>query len=118
MQWWIGDWLNFGEGRPKWGDKYEAAVEALAIPYGTLTEYKYVARQFEFSKRMENLSWSHHHALASQPGDVRKKLLKEAEPDEAGQKPKLSVSQIKKEAKRIKRESSTPAMAPAKCSAC
>ena len=21
VQWWIGDWLNFGEGRPQWGQR-------------------------------------------------------------------------------------------------
>ena len=76
----IGDWLKCGEGRPKWGDKYETAVEAFGLAGETLRKYKEVSSAFKFGVRAPNLSWSHHQALAYQPADVRKKLLKEAEP--------------------------------------
>jgi len=75
---WIGDWLNYGEGRPKWGDKYEKAVEEFGLDARTLEKYKAVSARIQFPLRRGNLSWTHHQALAYQPADVRKKLLAEA----------------------------------------
>ena len=56
--WWVGDWLRHGEGRPKWGDKYEQAISMFNSDYGTLANYKFVAKSVKFSRRRENLSWS------------------------------------------------------------
>ncbi|GAG31779.1 unnamed protein product, partial [marine sediment metagenome] len=78
--------------------------------YKTLQDYKLVAQKFQLSERSYNLSWSHHQAVAYQPRPVRRKLLAEAEPDAHDQPPKLSVSEVKKEAKRISRETNTPAL--------
>lgn len=108
VQWWIGDWLNYGEGRPEWGDKYEQAIEMFGKDYHTLEKYKAVAKKYDVRNRLRNLSWTHHFALAYEPPGVRTKLLSAANPDSPGQKPKLSVSQLKKEAKRLRRERETP----------
>ena len=71
MQWWIGDWLNYGEGRPEWGDKYEQAISIFNKPYGTLAEYKAVSAAIQFPERSGNLPWSHHKVLAYQPPAAR-----------------------------------------------
>lgn len=97
MQWWIGDWLNYGEGRPEWGDKYEQAISIFGLNYGTLSTYKSVAAAFDICLRRQNLSWSHHNALASQPPAVRRELLEAAEPDEPDKPPKLSVVGAKRD---------------------
>lgn len=37
MQWWLGDWVRYGEGR--WGEKYAQALEVSEItgqPLGTV----------------------------------------------------------------------------------
>ena len=53
-QWWIGDWLLYGEGRPDWGDKYEQAISLFNRPYDTLADYKAVAQRFQFPDRSGN----------------------------------------------------------------
>jgi N6-adenosine-specific RNA methylase IME4 len=108
VQWWIGDWLNYGEGRPQWGDKYEQAISLFNREYKTLSKYKAVSNAIPFPLRRGNLSFTHHEVLAYEPPVVRKKLLAEAEPDAPDLRPKMSVSELKKEAKRIRREAGTP----------
>jgi len=79
VQWWIGDWLLYGEGRPEWGDKYEKAIEAFDREYGTLANYKSVAKQIEFSRRNENLTFNHHLQVAYLPAPDADALLEQAE---------------------------------------
>lgn len=55
IHWWIGDWLNYGEGR--WGEMYSQALEETPYVYQTLANDKFVASRFEFYRRRENLSW-------------------------------------------------------------
>jgi N6-adenosine-specific RNA methylase IME4 len=62
IQWWVGDWLVYGER--KWGEMYSQALDATSKAYQTLANYKYVAEKFEFSRRRENLTWGHHEAVA------------------------------------------------------
>ena len=31
----VGDWLNYGEGRPQWGDNYEQAISTFNREYKT-----------------------------------------------------------------------------------
>lgn len=61
-QWWIGDWVNFGE--QAYGEKYAQAVEATGLEYNTVATYAWVAREIESSTRVENLSFSHHREVA------------------------------------------------------
>jgi hypothetical protein len=61
--WWLGDWCIYGEGR--YGAKYTEVIDATDYDYQTVANAKYVAGRFEFSRRRENLSWSHHAEVAS-----------------------------------------------------
>lgn len=61
-QWWVGDWVNYGEAR--YGEKYTQALDATGLAYQTLMNAASVARKVEISRRRENLSWSHHEAVA------------------------------------------------------
>lgn len=61
-QWWIGDWLNFGERA--YGEKYAQAMEATGLDYATLQNYSWVAAHIEMSRRRDVLSWSHHREVA------------------------------------------------------
>ncbi|HSH45129.1 MAG TPA: LmbU family transcriptional regulator [Longimicrobiales bacterium] len=63
VQWWIGDWLNYGER--KYGERYTQAIEATGYAYDTLAGAAYVARQIESCRRRQNLSWSHHKEVAA-----------------------------------------------------
>src|SRR3990167_209755 len=75
-QWWIGDWLNFGEG--KYGEMYSQALEATDYDYGTLRNFKFVASKVELSCRHDNLSFQHHWEVAKLEQTEQKKWLKEA----------------------------------------
>ena len=76
-QFWIGDWLLFGEG--KYGEKYTQALEATGLGYQTLRDCKWVAKQVELSRRRDNLSWSHHEEVAGLEPKDQERWLKEAE---------------------------------------
>lgn len=77
IQFWIGDWLRFGEER--WGEKYAQATEVTGLDKGTLMNAAYVARNVQFSLRHENLSFSHHAAVASLKPDEQRTWLDKAE---------------------------------------
>ena len=62
VKWALGDALNYGEKR--YGKKYVEAMDATGIKYETLRDYAYVARKIELSLRNDNLSWTHHRAVA------------------------------------------------------
>jgi DNA modification methylase len=62
--WWRGDWWAFGEAR--YGERAKAAaVSSTALQ--TFMNYASVARKFDTSRRREDLSFSHHDAVASLP---------------------------------------------------
>lgn len=67
-QWWVGDWLTYGEQR--YGEKYAQAVDLTGLGYQALADAAWVAAAVELSVRNENLSWSHHRAVAGlEPGE-------------------------------------------------
>lgn len=61
--WWLGDWIRYGNA--KFGEKYSRAARITGYDAQTLMNMVYVASHFEISRRRENLSWSHHEAVAS-----------------------------------------------------
>jgi hypothetical protein len=61
-RWSIGDWARAGE---KWGDKYEAVIEATGLSYNTINNTKTVSKAFDFTRRRVNLSFKHHAEVAS-----------------------------------------------------
>uniref|UniRef100_A0A7C4TW48 Uncharacterized protein n=1 Tax=Caldisericum exile TaxID=693075 RepID=A0A7C4TW48_9BACT len=77
IQWWLGDWILWGE--QKFGEKYTQAIEETGLDYGTLANYVYVCRSIEFSRRREKLSFSVHAEVAPLPIDKQDELLDRAE---------------------------------------
>ncbi len=73
VQWWLGDWLNYGEAA--YGEKYAQALDAERWEYGALRNMAYVAGRVEMSRRRDNLSFSHHAEVASLDPDVQDRLL-------------------------------------------
>ena len=65
VQWWIGDWLNFGESA--YGEKYRAALEVFGLAKQTLKNFAYVAGQIESSRRRDVVTFSLHAELAALP---------------------------------------------------
>jgi hypothetical protein len=77
MQWWIGDWVNYGGKR--YGETYKAAIEATGMSYGTVANFASVCAAFESSRRRENLSFKHHVEVWSLDPDQQDELLDQAE---------------------------------------
>jgi hypothetical protein len=61
IQWWIGDWLKFGE--IKYGETYAQALAETDYAYSSLRNMKYVATNIELARR-KALSWNHHLEVA------------------------------------------------------
>lgn len=76
VQWWIGDWLNFGER--KYGEKYSQAIEETPYAYETLRKFANVAKKVEMGVRTPNLSFDHHLRIAYLEPKYQAKWLKEA----------------------------------------
>jgi hypothetical protein len=64
-QWWLGDWLRYGKSR--WGKRYVEAARITGYDVRTLANIASVVSAFELSRRRDNLSWSHHAAVAALP---------------------------------------------------
>jgi hypothetical protein len=65
VQWWIGDWLNYGERT--YGRKYSEALSTLSLEEGTLRNYAFVAGNIQLSRRRDNVSFSVHSEAAALP---------------------------------------------------
>ena len=62
VQWWLGDWLNYGEHA--YGEKYAQALDATGIELRTLEAYAYVAAKVDTTIRIVEVGWSLHQILA------------------------------------------------------
>jgi hypothetical protein len=72
-QWWLGDWVRYGTAR--WGEKYTAAARLTGYDSRSLANMASVASAFPDSRRRDNLTWSHHAAVASLEIDEQDKWL-------------------------------------------
>jgi hypothetical protein len=88
-QWWLGDWIRYGNER--FGERYTRAVKLTGYDVQSLMNMVYVASRFDISRRRENLSWSHHSAVASLELDSQEQWLSRAVAD------KLSVADLRVE---------------------
>jgi hypothetical protein len=88
-QWWLGDWIHYGNAR--FGERYTRAVKLTGYDAQSLMNMVYVASRFDISRRRENLSWSHHAALAALDVDAQEYWLTRASAD------KLSVADLRVE---------------------
>ncbi|HEY0392510.1 MAG TPA: hypothetical protein VGC63_12435 [Solirubrobacterales bacterium] len=76
IQWLLGDWIAYGN--TKFGERYTRASKITGYDPQTLMNMVYVASRFSISRRRENLSWSHHEALASMDPSEQNRWLDEA----------------------------------------
>ena len=77
-QWWIGDWLVYGEGRGEWGEMYDQAISMFDCEYDTIRQYRFVAESVQFGTRVTNLSWAHHREVAGLSESKQRKWLRKA----------------------------------------
>jgi hypothetical protein len=77
MQWWIGDWVNYGGKR--YGETYKAAIDATGMSYGTVKRFALICQSFEMGRRRPILSFNHHVEVWSLEPDRQDELLERAE---------------------------------------
>jgi hypothetical protein len=75
-QWWIGDWIRYGNAR--WGEKYTEAARVTGYDVASLRNMAWVASQFDPSLRSDKLSWSHHVLLAPLEQDEQRQWIARA----------------------------------------
>lgn len=75
-KWAIADWINFGEG--VYPDKYAQAVEVTGLSRDSLMNISYVGRQVVHSRRVAELPFSFHEAVAPLEPDAQRDWLKRA----------------------------------------
>jgi len=75
IQFWIGDWINFGE--KKYGKIKELSEEQSDYSYGTLRDFASVAGRL--SSRNDNLSFKHHKTVSPLEPPQQKEWLDKAE---------------------------------------
>jgi hypothetical protein len=92
--WWIGDWINVGNA--VYGEKYSRAARITRLDAQTLMNMAYVASRFAFSRRRENVSWSHHAELAALPPEAQDVWLDRIETDS------LTVQDLRLELRRTR----------------
>jgi hypothetical protein len=88
-QWWLGDWINYGNAR--FGERYSRAAKLTGYDVQSLMNMVYVASRFAIYRRRENLSWSHHAALAALDQESQESWLERAAADH------LSVADLRVE---------------------
>lgn len=95
VQWWIGDWLVYGEHR--WREKYAQAVQQFGKAEQTLMNYHYVAKSIDCSRRREQVDFSTHAEVASLDEDDQERVLSKAAKEGTTRK------QVRREAEKIRR---------------
>lgn len=76
IQWLIGDWIAYGN--QKFGERYARASKISGYDPQSLMNMVYVATRFAASRRREDLSWSHHEALAALDPEEQDRWLDQA----------------------------------------
>lgn len=74
-QFWVGDWIRYGEDQAEWGEKYSQALEETGLEYPTLSNYVHVAKAIPPNERNPEVSWSHHRATTGLSKAERKVVL-------------------------------------------
>lgn len=88
-QWWIGDWVRYGNAR--WGEKYAEAARVTGYDVASLRNMAWVSAQFDLSLRSDKLTWSHHVLLAPLEPEAQRRWLDRAHDE------RLSVADLRLE---------------------
>jgi hypothetical protein len=110
VQWWIGDWLNYGERR--YGEKYAQAIDATGYDYSTLNGMRWVAERIAIVRRRTSLSWAHHREVAALEPAAQTRWLRTAEREE------LSRAALRTALRDAKLLPAMPTAEPVHCTTC
>lgn len=100
IQWALGDWVIFGEGKFK--ERATQAVEFSGLKVKTLQNYATVAKAVDKSRRRDSdvVDFSTHAEVAMLPDDEQERILAKAE----GNPVEFTSREARKEARRSKRK--------------
>lgn len=76
IQWWIGDWMNYGEER--FGEQFAQAIEATGWAIATIRQYAWVCAKVPPKNRRPDLTFFHHREVADLPVDDQAAWLDKA----------------------------------------
>lgn len=76
LNWWIGDWLVFGEHT--YGQKYSQAESVTKHRQDYLKACNFVSSKVPAENRIQGLSWSHHREVAALSVSEQKRWLTKA----------------------------------------
>lgn len=93
VQFWRGDWLNYGENNYDQWTQYFGKDQAA---FQTLYNEKYISSRIPPERRRPGLSWSHHRTVADLTAEEQDKMLDIAEQKE------LSVAEFIREVRHYK----------------
>ncbi|MGA2007734.1 MAG: hypothetical protein ABSH27_09285, partial [Solirubrobacteraceae bacterium] len=93
--WWVGDWIRYGNAR--YGERYKLATKLTGYDKQTLMNFAYVASRFEASRRTSQVSWSHHAELAAFEPEEQQHWLERAVVD------RLSLKDLRRELRSARR---------------
>jgi len=96
-KWARGDWYAYGEH--EWGAKYEQGIEETQLEEQALMNEAWVSRKVQISTRVENLSWSHHRAVAPLTPEEQERWLQKAAPEPDKKRARLTVAELLAEIK-------------------
>ena len=112
--WWLGDWVRYGNAR--YGERYKLAAQITGYDPQTLMNMAYVASRFDFSRRREGLSFSHHAELAALPEGDQERWLDTAAAE------RLSVRALREALRKARQEpqsqATPPGYGPVVCPSC
>ena len=103
VQFWIGDWARFGEKQGFTGKYvspkvYDELEEITGLNRQTIQQYKSTATMLDSNLRNDNLSFTHHRAVAPLPPEEQKHFLQKASEEN------LSVSKLREEIQQFKNQ--------------
>jgi len=76
IQFWIGDWVLFGESR--FGEMYSQGLGDKEFTKQYISDVKYVSKHVSPENRVESLSFEHHRAIAPLPPEKQREWLSRA----------------------------------------
>lgn len=77
-QFWVGDALVKGEEDLDEHEFHQAVADTISLEPHTITNYRWVAKSVEASRRREELTWSHHAEVARLTPAQQTAMLKRA----------------------------------------
>ncbi len=95
VQWWVGDWLLYGEHT--FGEKFAQAASETGLSEESLKQCQWVASRFtRVNSRRPELTFSHHRAVAALPPVQADAML------EVAKREAMSVHDLSQEVRRAK----------------